>query len=181
MRRIHTTYDLLEAHIITEMLRANGIDAWLFDADFVRQDWFKSIAYGGYRILVPDDLTSDALVFIAKYRNGELALDDDEGPLACPNCGKECGIDDPRPRRVFFIAWFVSSVAMAFAMFSQPVFYATATLLLAGTLVVSFMGSFLFKWRYVCFECRHHWREPPQLNYFEMQSKVAPEEVAGQS
>ena len=59
MRRVHTTYDLLEAHALAAMLREHDIEAWLFDADFVRQDWFKMIAYGGYRILVGDESVVD--------------------------------------------------------------------------------------------------------------------------
>ena len=106
MRRIHTTYDLLEAHLITAMLREHGIDAWLFDADFVRQDWFKSIAYGGYRILVREEDVAEARVLLNQYDDEELAL-----------VGEQCrlselrhtarGATNPSPRRHVFLALIV--------------------------------------------------------------------------
>ena len=82
-RRIHTSYDLLDAHVLTALLREHGIEAWLFDADFVRQNWFAAIAYGGYRIMVREQDAAAARELLQEQRSGQLALPDATG-VPCP-------------------------------------------------------------------------------------------------
>ena len=63
--------------VVTGMLRAHGVEAWACDLDIVRQDWFKMIAFGGFRLVASKTSTADALVKLHQYRNGDLALPDD--------------------------------------------------------------------------------------------------------
>jgi hypothetical protein len=109
MRRAHTTFDLLEGHILTGMLRDSGIEARLFDADFVRQDWFKILAYGGYRVVVRDEDVSDARTLLNQYHEDALALTG-EHHSPCPNCLHAAASDDPQPRRNVFLAMLVLPV-----------------------------------------------------------------------
>jgi len=171
MQRIHTTYDLLEGHILTHMLRENGIEAWLFDADFVRQDWFKQIAYGGYRILVREDAVAEARSLLDQYDDAALVPAAERGE-PCPNCGETTGVDDPQPRRNVFLAmialslvegfvlltWKPSPEAILFAFAVQLVLYAT----------IPWLVMRYFKWRLHCGACGHRWREPRRHRFAEL-------------
>jgi len=176
MRRIHTTYDLLEAHILTQMLRENGIEAWLFDADFVRQDWFKSIAYGGYRILVREEVVGEARELLNLYDDETLVPAGEHG-RPCPNCSKLAGIDDPQPRRNVFLAIIALSIAEGVALLQwQP---SSADIVIAFVVQVALYISIpwlllrYFKWRLRCAACGHRWREPPRQRYAELARMAA--------
>lgn len=170
IRRIHTTYDLLEAHLITAMLREHGIDAWLFDADFVRQDWFKSIAYGGYRILVRDEDMAEARTLLNQYDDEELALICEHA--LCPHCGRAAGRDDPQPRRNVFLAMLALPIVEFFAFLhwkfspiDMPAAFAVQFCLYA---TLPWLVLRYFKWRLRCADCGHRWRQPPSLSYAEL-------------
>src|SRR5262249_17210914 len=60
VRRVFRTYDLLEAHIVAALLREHGIEAWAFDVDFVRLNWFEMLAFGGFRVVASDASVGDA-------------------------------------------------------------------------------------------------------------------------
>jgi hypothetical protein len=180
MRRVHTTFDLLEAHIIVGMLQRNDVDAWLFDADFVRQDWFKSLAYGGYRIMVPNEATASAVEILQKYMAGQLALSV-EYRLPCPACGKSCGSDDPWPRRNIFLSMILLE-CIAAVVFSKLT-PSTAELLLViaavlgvGIIVPCFAMPY-FKWRFRCEAWGHRWRSPPQETWAELSRAAAAAEL----
>ncbi len=164
MRRVHTTFDLLEAHIIVGMLQHNGVDARVFDADFVRQDWFRSIAYGGYRIVVPNDATDPAKEALQKYKNGNLALTG-EHRLLCPACGESGGNDNPWPRRYIFLAIYLLGcvVTIGFLMLMPSV--AAFLVVIGATLIVGIVlpcvAVLYFKWRFRCEACGHRWYSPP--------------------
>ena len=87
MRRAYWSADYAEAHVVESMLRAHGIEAWVFDALLVRQDWFKTLMFGGYRVMVADEDGARAADVIGEYRAGTIAIADDavERP-ACPRC-----------------------------------------------------------------------------------------------
>lgn len=161
LRRVDTTFDLPEAHIVVGLLRSEGIDAHLFDADFVRQDWFKAIAYGGYRVLVPDEDVSAARERIHAYRElkPELSHPDD---IPCPSCSSSTYRDDPRPRR-----W-------VFAIYILQEFLVLGILMLTGNAERGFMAALVtiaidtilaiaaivyLKRRYLCDQCGHRWRD----------------------
>jgi len=181
MRRIHTTFDLLEGHTIVAMLREHSIEAWLFDADFVRQDWFKAIAYGGYRILVDDEFVAEAVELLRQYRSGALALLD-EHRRRCPKCAEFAGSDDPWPRRSVFLGLIVLPFAGigAFSRWAHTPaqFLCLSALLFAALFVLPWFVIRYFKWRFVCERCRHRWRDRPIHSYGEL-ARAAEQEAAG--
>lgn len=129
MQRAHWSADFGEAHVVEAMLRAHGLHASVFDAGIVRQDWFKTLALGGYRVMVPDAQIAPAQELLADYRSGAMALADaDLDVPACPQCSGRAVADDPRPRRVAFGALLASQVA-PFALVSSPVLFWIAGLL----------------------------------------------------
>ena len=140
MQRVYWTLDLLEAHIVAAFLRAHGVDAKVFDADFVRQDWLASIAYGGYRIVAPAEEFADARKLIAELRTDTYAIEKDQvETFACPRCGSCEVVDDPTPRRV----------ASAFLLFLK-------------------IPGLPFKWRYRCEACALRWKAPPLRSHREL-------------
>lgn len=170
IRRIYTTYDLLEAHVITAMLREHGIEAWLFDADFVRQNWFKSIAFGGYRIVANDESVADAKEILQQYRNGSLALPE-EHRMICPRCKQQCGSGDPQPRRNIFLAIILFDLGVTGAFLFWRASETQIAALLAvhvGYLVLPWLAIWYFKWPVRCDACGHRWREPRLYRHAEL-------------
>jgi hypothetical protein len=171
MQRVYRCFDLLQAHAIAASLRHDGIQAHVFDADFVRQDWFKMLAYGGFRIVVPNEDASRAAENIRLYQEGALSLHDVEG-AACPNCGEHSGHDDPQPRRNVFIAMFVLAAAEIPVLLSA---HPSAIGLLEASAVLIALGVTLpwlliryFKWRYRCSACNFRWRESRRHSWKEL-------------
>jgi hypothetical protein len=171
IRRIHTTYDLLEAHLITAMLREHGVGAWLFDADFVRQDWFKSIAYGGYRIVANDNSVAAAKEILQQYKNGSLALPE-EYRLICPRCNQHCGSGDPQPRRNVFLAIVLFDLLAAVALVHWNTWrtHIVSTFAVWGgvNLLLPWLAIWYFKWPSRCDACGHRWREPRRYRHAEL-------------
>lgn len=140
MQRVYWTLDLLEAHIVADFLCAQGIDARVFDAGFVRQDWLAAIAYGGYRVVTPDDEAIAAKKLIVGLRANEFALaEEDVEERACPRCGARNSVEDPRFRR------------------------AASALILFFKIPVNF-----FKWRYRCNVCGAHFKSLPEQPFAEL-------------
>lgn len=175
MRRVHTTYDLLEAHTITMMLQEHGIDALLFDADFVRQNWFKAIAFGGYRIVVPYASTNDANVVLSLYNSDALTLPE-EHRVQCPYCGNCTGRDDPWPRRNVFLAMILLPCAASAITFwwmpSAIEFLVASVVAVLLFMLLPWFAIRYFKWRYRCEHCYRCWREPPQQRFVELSRMV---------
>jgi hypothetical protein len=161
MLRVHTTFDLLEAHIIASVLRCEGIDARVFDADFVRLDWFKQLVYGGFRIVVAPADAAAALAALERLRTNEFALPD-EGLLRCPTCGHEAAGEDPRPRRCVFLALIVLDF-VAGSTLVPTTLAAPGLLRLLGVTAALLPGLALrwYKWAAQCRACGHRWHQPP--------------------
>ena len=102
MQRAYGSADFAEAHLVVAMLRANDVDAHVFDRNMVRQDWFQTLAFGGYRVMVADADVERAKAVLEDYRAGRLALDDATADRpACPRC-RSPGYEDSGPRRLVF-------------------------------------------------------------------------------
>ncbi len=168
LRRVDTTFDLTEAHIVVGLLRAEGIDAYLFDADFVRQNWLKAIAFGGYRILVRDADVSTARGHIRTYRDTKTTLShSDDAP--CPSCSSTAYRDDPRPRRwVFAIYTALQLVPLAIFMkagTSAARGLVAGFMLTAADTLLALAAIFYVKRRYVCDLCGYRWRDRLPYRY----------------
>lgn len=140
MQRVYWTVDLLEAHLVAGFLRARGIDATVFDADFVRQDWLAALAYGGYRVVTDDADAVEARRLIDHRRANDFALEEAESDApACPRCGSHDVVEDAAWRRIASAILFV---------FLLP--------------VVS------FKWRCRCRVCGNTWKALPGKPYRDL-------------
>lgn len=165
MRRVHWTVDLPEAHIVADLLRASGIATWVFDAGFVRQNWLASLAYGGYRVMVPDAAVADAIAKIGEYRSGALAIDEADDSARCPCCGGS-DTDDPLPRRAIFLALIavgvVAEIVLAggwlLGVDEHSVFAASLTdVVVEGLVIPAVALHVLTRRNYRCTACGHRW------------------------
>jgi hypothetical protein len=169
--RAHWTPDFAEAHIVETLLRAEGIQAWVFDGLLVRQDWFKTLMFGGYRIMVPDADGARALEITRAFRNGELSVPEDEIERPpCPRCDGGRGIEDPRPRRGVFALLIVLELlggTLLLLAFVPALFFMLSLLVLIPGVL-----AWTIKWRYRCPVCRTAWRAPPQRSFAAMARDV---------
>jgi len=111
MRRIHWTLDLQEAEIVAGLLRAEGIDAFVFDAGIVRQNWTAALAYGGYRVMVAAPQVEQGRQLLMAWRQGEYALPDDTADaLHCPVCAGTDVQPDQRRRGWSFVIVYLFRV-----------------------------------------------------------------------
>ena len=170
LRRVHTTFDLLEGHLLIALLREHGVEAWLFDADFVRQNWFEQIAYGGFRVMVRDDDIGVARDVLQDYSAGRLALEGEHAET-CPHCARAAGNDDPQPRRNVFLVSLVLGLAADIRLFRWSPSRTELGVAIAVQLVLNIVAPWLivryFKWRLRCADCGHRWRQPPR-HYAEL-------------
>lgn len=175
MWTIHRSFDWFDAHVIVARLRAEGIDAQVFDANFVRQDWFKILLFRGFRVVVPEESIVAANEIMSDFKNGALQLEG-EHRLTCPKCGAESGIDDPVPRRVAFAAIFGFEFLLGGIFFFLSESATGFIAALVGTFVffvaLPFAAIRYFKWRYRCDVCRNRWRESPAYTYLELTAMV---------
>jgi uncharacterized protein (DUF983 family) len=161
VRRAHWTADFAEANIVAGLLRANGINAWVFDAGMASLDWRRTLAIGGYRIMVVDADVVAAQELVTTYRKGGLELPDAETDQpTCPRCGARRNEEDQRPRRAIFL-WLIIGVFPLSGLF----FVFRRVLRLPFTvlyLVLVFaLTVFLIHWmkrRYRCASCANTWQ-----------------------
>jgi len=148
MIRVFRTLDLLEAEIVTQLLRENELDAQLFDVGFVRQDWFGAIAYGGYRVVVQQEDFSGARALLERWQAGEFDIEQVNESIAidrvvCPSCGSVHTMENPWPRRIRFLV---------IALLKLPI------------------GG--FRWHYRCKDCDCHFRAFPECSHAELARRV---------
>src|SRR5262249_25032029 len=157
VRRVHTTFDLLEAHIVAALLREHGIEAWAFDVDFVRLNWFEMQAFGGFRVVASDASVGDAAALVQEYRNGNLSIAQGAAEV-CPHCGTAAPMENPQPRRNVFIAFIVFWLAQFPLLFEISTLWKDhavieALLLAASPLVLAVIALLAlpyFKWPMRC-------------------------------
>ncbi len=166
MQRAYWSTDYAEAYVVEAMLRAHGVQAWVFDALLVRQDWFKTLGFGGYRVMVADEDAPRAADLIGEYRAGTIAVADDavERP-ACPRCATP-GRDDPAPyRRVFALLIAADAFLVMMFMLAPDGSEELLAPVLVGSLIVAPILAIVFtrylKGRYACPQCATRWRTLP--------------------
>ncbi|HOX71223.1 MAG: hypothetical protein WAS23_07320 [Dokdonella sp.] len=151
MRCVERTCDYLDGLALVALLRANDLDAHLFDENFVRLDWLQIFAYGGFRVMVPLSQLEMASGLAEAYRTGALRFAEEEcDHSCCPQCS---GLEtewNPRPRD-----W------VRFVLF------------LFGPLgLLSLVFGLGFTHRLRCRTCHHRWRERPVASFGELQSRA---------
>jgi len=86
-------------------LEAEGIDAYVQDANIVRMNWLYSLAVGGVRLQVSSEHAPEALAILSSLDSQDSGPD--ELSDACPECGRS-RIAVLRPgRRFAFVLWLV--------------------------------------------------------------------------
>ena len=178
MRRIHWTAEVQDAHVVEGLLRAHGIEAWSFDSGILRLNWMNTLAYGGCRVMVADVDVERALQVVRAYRDGALALPDEDIDIPrCPVCSKCASRDDPAPRRgvfAFLIAyyWVFPMVFVISSAYSASRWIEWSSGLLAVALVFPGVVGRLVKSRFRCSSCGYAWRAPPRCSFGEMARTV---------
>lgn len=151
MQCIERTYEYLDGLILVELLKANGLDAYLFDENLVRLDWSAVLAYGGFRITVPNQHAETARELADAYRQGQLMIVEDECALfECPRCSSLLTEWNPRPRDWVRFGFFM---------------------LLPFGLIPLLLG-YDFTHRFRCQSCHHRWRERPVATFADLQAKA---------
>lgn len=173
MRCVERSYEYLDGLTLVALLRANDVDAQLFDENFVRQNWFKILAYGGFRIMLPAQDWQHAQQILVEFRSGALQYAGDEmARPACPACYTHSGEFDHRQRRWVFLAYFIHSLVLSLLMIFlvEPliVYFALTSFFWLAMMMPSLL-RFIVNNRLRCSKCNHAWREPPLMSFAQQQ------------
>lgn len=178
MQRIDWAAETQDAQIVEGLLRVHGIDARSFDTGVVRLNWLQTLAYGGCRVMVADADVEAARRIVDAYRNGGFALADDEVERpCCPTCRQCAGEEDARPRRAMFLLLLVYELIFVpiFLLIKTPIamtWFAAACVFFNFALVYPGFAAWVIKSRFLCANCGHAWRAPPQLTFQAMSHAV---------
>lgn len=77
---IRTYWNLLEAELAKGLLAAAGIDAFLFDDNMVRLDWFNANALGGVKLRVDADMVEEANRVLEENVSADAPREEDDSP-----------------------------------------------------------------------------------------------------
>jgi hypothetical protein len=77
---IRTYWNLLEAELAKGLLAAAGIDAFLFDDNMVRLDWFNANALGGVKLRVDADMVEEANRVLEENVSADTPPEEDDSP-----------------------------------------------------------------------------------------------------
>ena len=77
---IRTYWNLLEAELAKGLLAAAGIDAFLFDDNMVRLDWFNANALGGVKLRVDADMVGEANRVLEENVSADAPSEEDDSP-----------------------------------------------------------------------------------------------------
>ncbi len=176
MRCVERTLDYMDGLVFVALLRGTGIQAHLFDENFVRQNWFEILAYGGFRIMVPAQDLQTAREILAEFRRGALQLDESEvGRPRCPAChAYSCEFDHRQRRWVFLAALVYLLVQSLLSIFLVGGWILYLVLTSAFLLVTSmpFLLRFVVNNRLRCVECAHAWRDLPRVPFGRQQRET---------
>jgi hypothetical protein len=65
---VHQTYSWPEAEALTNMLSAYGLEAVLADRNTIGNNWHETIAFGGFRVMVPEMHMRHASIFVDEFK-----------------------------------------------------------------------------------------------------------------
>lgn len=176
MRCVERTFEYMDGLALVALLRANALDAHLFDENFVRQDWFHIIVYGGFRVVVPASQLDQAIEIRDRFQRNEFDLPAEDCDIPqCPTCKTASGQADPSPRRMLFLLYIIFFGISGFLIQSE---YAI------GLYVASWLGvhtamlfppllRYLVIGRYRCATCNARWREAPDRPFHVQQQQAA--------
>ena len=109
MWQVHWTMDLQEAEILAGLLRNEDIQAAVFNEGIARMCWLQSLAYGGYRVMVPPVQAQQAAELVVTWRQGAFALPSEPDTTTnCPRCrSDEVQVDGRRRGWALLISVFI--------------------------------------------------------------------------
>jgi len=176
MRCVERTFEYFDGLTLVALLRANELDAHLFDENFVRQNWFHVFVYGGFRIMVPDHELERASQLRDAWHGGQLSLSaEDCDEPRCPDCGSPTARSDPAPRRRVFAAILLAGifleVQISLAVGSSGLSFASLTVFWLGAFMPNLLRHFGIG-RYRCSTCNHAWKSHPDQP-FSVQQRQA--------
>ena len=116
---VATYPDAIQANIAKGLLESEGIDVVLRDEHLVTANWMLSNALGGVRLMVPISSADDANRLLQQASRGELALDDEESALLCPECGSGRITAGSRSWRVAFAALMLLNLPLPYTRASM--------------------------------------------------------------
>ena len=82
---IRRYWNLLEAQLAKGLLESAGIDAFLFDDNMLRMDWFNANAIGGAKLRVDARNAEEANRILSENASGDAASDDPDLPSNDPS------------------------------------------------------------------------------------------------
>lgn len=105
MRRAYWTADFAEANIVAGLLRANGIEASIFDAGMAQLNWMETLTIGGYRIMVADADFPGAQDLLRARQQGDMQIADADAPSSAEGDAHETIRNHPRQGVLLFLSW----------------------------------------------------------------------------
>ena len=110
------TYSLpWQADLARTMLEAEGIPAFVADANTVSMNWLYSNAIGGVRLQVPESYAEAANETLSSDKNYSPSVPEDESDSpTCPKCGNHNSTIIRRGRRWTFLTWLLVGVPLFF-------------------------------------------------------------------
>jgi hypothetical protein len=78
---IRTYWNLLEAELAKGLLAAAGIEAFLFDDNMVRLDWFNANALGGVKLRVDADKVQEANQVLEENVSADVPPEEEDSPV----------------------------------------------------------------------------------------------------
>jgi hypothetical protein len=77
---IRTFWNLLEAQLAKGLLESAGIEAFLFDDNMVRLDWFNANALGGVKLRVDADKVGEATRILEENASAGALPEEEDSP-----------------------------------------------------------------------------------------------------
>jgi hypothetical protein len=109
VRCVHQSYDHAEAEIIAGLLREEGCTAFVFENGLSRLEWYRVIAFGGPRVMVPDTCFAHAHDVLDRWRRGDYRLECED---QCPRCHGGDIEENPNYRGWAFVLPFLISLPL---------------------------------------------------------------------
>ena len=137
---VYRSFDYAEATIIADLLMVEGCAAHCFENGLSRINWPYVIAYGGFRVVVPDGDVRLAVDILARWRAGDYGIEASDDP-ACPRCSSTDTEANPNYRGWAFVVPQI--------LFGLPLVWP-------------------LKWRERCKSCGFRWKAKPAQSYAEL-------------
>ena len=98
-----------QADVAHATLEAQGIPAFVADANMVSMNWLYSNAIGGVRVQVPAEFAEQAIeILSSQVESIDVPAEEEDDTVTCPRCGKHKTTIFRKGRRWAFLSWLVA-------------------------------------------------------------------------